>query len=65
MPYDPVLVQPMREELTAVGVRELTTAADVDELLELAIHVVAEKCENLEQRIGGPLRQTGFARLTS
>jgi putative YphP/YqiW family bacilliredoxin len=30
MPYDPVLVQPMREELTRLGVRELTTAAEVD-----------------------------------
>ena len=30
MPYSPMLVQPMREELTAVGVEELVTAADVD-----------------------------------
>ena len=30
MPYDPVLVQPMREELTRIGVRELRTAQDVD-----------------------------------
>jgi putative YphP/YqiW family bacilliredoxin len=30
MPYDPRLVQPMREELTRIGVQELTTAADVD-----------------------------------
>jgi putative YphP/YqiW family bacilliredoxin len=30
MPYDPVLVQPMRDELSSIGVRELTTAADVD-----------------------------------
>ncbi len=30
MPYDPMLVQPMREELTALGVAELRTAADVD-----------------------------------
>jgi putative YphP/YqiW family bacilliredoxin len=30
MPYDPVLVQPMREELTGIGVEELTTAAAVD-----------------------------------
>ena len=30
MPYSPMLVQPMRDELTAVGVEELTTAADVD-----------------------------------
>ena len=33
MPYDPVLVQPMREELTDIGVAELTTAADVDEFM--------------------------------
>ena len=30
MPYDPMLVQPMREELTKLGVKELLTAADVD-----------------------------------
>lgn len=30
MPYDPMLVQPMREELTTLGVQELLTAADVD-----------------------------------
>lgn len=33
MPYDPVLVQPMREELSSIGVQELTTAADVDAFL--------------------------------
>lgn len=30
MPYDPILVQPMREELTRVGVQELRTAEEVD-----------------------------------
>jgi putative YphP/YqiW family bacilliredoxin len=30
MPYDPALVQPMREELTQIGVAELTTAEAVD-----------------------------------
>jgi putative YphP/YqiW family bacilliredoxin len=30
MPYSPMLVQPMREELTAAGAEELLTAADVD-----------------------------------
>lgn len=30
MPYDPVLVQPMREELTRIGFKELRTPADVD-----------------------------------
>ena len=30
MPYDPRLVQPMREELTSIGVRELRDAAEVD-----------------------------------
>lgn len=34
MPYDPRLVQPMRDELTRLGVRELRTAADVDEALD-------------------------------
>ena len=31
--YDPVMVQPMREELTKVGFRELRTAQDVDALM--------------------------------
>jgi putative YphP/YqiW family bacilliredoxin len=31
--YDPRLVQPMREELTHIGFRELRTPADVDEAL--------------------------------
>ncbi|MCH7865073.1 MAG: BrxA/BrxB family bacilliredoxin [Proteobacteria bacterium] len=30
MPYDPVLVQPMREELSQIGVEELLTPQDVD-----------------------------------
>ncbi|MES1243680.1 MAG: BrxA/BrxB family bacilliredoxin [Acidobacteriota bacterium] len=30
MPYSPLLVKPMREELTSAGVRELTSAQDVD-----------------------------------
>ena len=30
MPYDPMLVQPMKDELTAIGVKELLTADDVD-----------------------------------
>ena len=30
MPYDPVLVQPMREELTRLGARELSTTEEVD-----------------------------------
>ncbi|TAE28756.1 MAG: BrxA/BrxB family bacilliredoxin [Candidatus Kapaibacterium sp.] len=30
MPYDPLLVKPMREELTRIGVAEMTTPADVD-----------------------------------
>jgi len=30
MPYDPVMVQPMREELTRAGFRELRRAEDVD-----------------------------------
>lgn len=33
MPYDPMLVQPMREELTAIGIAEMRTAADVDAAL--------------------------------
>jgi len=30
MPYSPMLVKPMREELTSAGVEELQTPADVD-----------------------------------
>ena len=30
MPYDPVLVAPMRKELTNIGITELTTAEAVD-----------------------------------
>lgn len=30
MPYSPLMVRPMREELTSVGVRELMTPEDVD-----------------------------------
>ena len=30
MPYDPVFVQPMRDELTRLGFRELRTPEDVD-----------------------------------
>lgn len=33
MPYDPVLVQPMREELTEIGVTELKTPEQVDAFL--------------------------------
>lgn len=33
MPYDPIMVQPMRDELTRIGVRELRTAANVDEFM--------------------------------
>jgi len=33
MPYDPVLVQPMRDELTRLGARELTTTEEVDRAL--------------------------------
>ncbi|MFQ5689729.1 MAG: BrxA/BrxB family bacilliredoxin [Gemmatimonadota bacterium] len=33
MPYDPTLVQPMRDELTRLGIRELRTAEEADEIL--------------------------------
>lgn len=33
MPYDPSLVEPMREELTGIGVTELRTPEEVDEAL--------------------------------
>ncbi|MCS6808627.1 MAG: BrxA/BrxB family bacilliredoxin [Bacteroidota bacterium] len=33
MPYDPLLVQPMRDELTRIGFTEMLTPADVDSVL--------------------------------
>ena len=33
MPYNPALVAPMREEMTRMGARELTSAAEVDAAL--------------------------------
>ncbi len=34
MPYSPLLIRPMREELTGAGFSELRSAAEVDQLLE-------------------------------
>lgn len=34
MPYDPMLVKPMRDEAVALGAKELTSAADVDAFLK-------------------------------
>lgn len=34
MPYDPEMVQPFRDELTRLGVKELRTAGDVDQELK-------------------------------
>lgn len=36
MPYSPLMVKPMRDELTSIGVGELTSAADVDRFMEEA-----------------------------
>jgi putative YphP/YqiW family bacilliredoxin len=36
VPYSPILVKPMREELTSAGVRELTSSDDVDRFMEEA-----------------------------
>ena len=33
MPYDPALVEPMRRELSEIGVQELLTAQDVDDFM--------------------------------
>jgi len=33
MPYPPMLVQPMKDEVTRLGAKELTTIAEVDEVL--------------------------------
>ncbi len=48
MRYDPVLVQPMREELTDIGFQELRTPADVDTALavkdETVLVVVNSVC---------------------
>ena len=35
MPYSPLLIRPMREELTSAGFAELTTAEQVDQLVDL------------------------------
>jgi putative YphP/YqiW family bacilliredoxin len=35
MPYDPMLVKPMREELTKIGFKEMLTPADVDAAMAL------------------------------
>jgi putative YphP/YqiW family bacilliredoxin len=34
VPYSPLLVNPMRQELTSIGVQELTTAEDVDRFMD-------------------------------
>ncbi len=34
--YDPTMVQPMRDELTGIGFKELKTAAEVDEVMQNA-----------------------------
>ncbi len=34
MPYDPGLVEPMRKELTEIGVQELQTSGDVEAFME-------------------------------
>ena len=58
--YDPQLVQPMREELTRVGVKEMRTAAEVDETLQNAkgttLVVVNSVCGCAagERRCGAP-----------
>lgn len=48
MPYSPLLVKPMREELTSVGVEELTTAEEVDRWMSerdgLSLLVVNSVC---------------------
>ena len=36
MPYSPILVKPMREELTAAGVRELKSPEEVESFMEEA-----------------------------
>ncbi len=33
MPYDPILVKPMREDLASIGFRELLTSQDVDDFM--------------------------------
>jgi putative YphP/YqiW family bacilliredoxin len=47
MPYDPLLVKPMREELTSIGFTELQTAASVDEAMKqsgIALVMVNSVC---------------------
>ena len=38
--YDPVLIQPFRDELTRVGIRELRSAAEVDDVLSKKLGTV-------------------------
>jgi putative YphP/YqiW family bacilliredoxin len=33
MPYDPIMIQPFRDELTEIGIKELHTASEVEEEL--------------------------------
>ena len=48
MPYDPVLVQPMRDELSQIGVEELLTPEDVDAFMSkksgTALLIVSSVC---------------------
>lgn len=47
MPYDPMFVQPMRDELTEVGIQELRSAEEVDSALQqpgLTMVVVNSVC---------------------
>ncbi len=47
MPYDPMIVQPMKAELTAIGFEELLTPADVDAAMKrpgTALVVVNSVC---------------------
>ena len=73
MPYSPMLVKPMREELTSAGVEELLSAADVDRFMAqregTALLIVNSVCgcaagaarPGIRAALGGPARPDRIA----
>ena len=49
--YSPLLVQPMREELTSIGFQELRTAEDVDAFMEELQKLVEKRLADLERNV--------------
>ena len=55
MPYSPLLVRPMREELTSAGVEELLTAEDVDRFMSQTRGTTFTVAGILSSQCGTPL----------